>query len=325
MTKHIVFILVYYVIYCTANQPHLGCYKEDKNDRDLTEEIWSNRTDSSQLNITHCMISCQTRGFAYAGLGLGATECWCGSSYGKHGVSEDCVYVCIGFPGYKCGGSQEYNIYYTVQQVPTCPANSQLVARQPYDVCLTVPSAQVKTYEEARDFCILQNQEVVAVTSDKTLSIVEELLTNSSNGDASVWVGLTKPTSTGTFKWTSKHEETYSAESISQFWTTGHPNNNHLCVLYNSQTGKLESGNCSDKKLIICQTTLNKTSIVIHKSIGDKIAEFFSDKGNLALIIIVVLIAMTVVGCCIVYSFHKKAKEKRKQEKINGRSRMTFT
>lgn len=43
---------------------HLGCFKDDQNDRDLIQYLWSSKTNT----IETCIIACREQGFRFAGL-----------------------------------------------------------------------------------------------------------------------------------------------------------------------------------------------------------------------------------------------------------------
>ena len=49
------------------------------------------------------VIICGLQGYLYAGTQYGS-ECFCGNSYGKHGISSACSHSCDGDPTQNCGG-----------------------------------------------------------------------------------------------------------------------------------------------------------------------------------------------------------------------------
>lgn len=61
---------------------YLGCYYEDPSDRDLPSRHGSG-------DVYYCQQLCVADGYHYFGQHW-TRECWCGSSYGKHGEAPNC-------------------------------------------------------------------------------------------------------------------------------------------------------------------------------------------------------------------------------------------
>ncbi|CAH1776386.1 unnamed protein product, partial [Owenia fusiformis] len=100
-----------YDLYCTpdiniATYLYLGCYK-DSGDRDLPHHVGT-----TDLTPEVCIDTCRNlnQGYLYAGV-QSTTQCFCGTSYGKHGTSTGCNRQCPGDSRQICGGTWANNIY----------------------------------------------------------------------------------------------------------------------------------------------------------------------------------------------------------------------
>lgn len=94
---------------------YLGCFVDDKNDRDLPE-LLLNDHDGTTNDVDSCIALCKNDGYAFAGLQYGK-ECWCGNSYGKHGIEADvdaCAMKCSGNEDELCGGPNRNRVYQIV-------------------------------------------------------------------------------------------------------------------------------------------------------------------------------------------------------------------
>jgi hypothetical protein len=90
----------------------LGCYKDDTTQRDLplVASASTRAARSSGHAPATCVAACMRHGLAHAALQAGG-ECWCGASYGRHGIvdASQCL-PCDGSVG-RCGALSRNSIY----------------------------------------------------------------------------------------------------------------------------------------------------------------------------------------------------------------------
>jgi hypothetical protein len=91
---------------------YVGCYA-DASDRDLPYLAGS----GASMSVETCRSLCAAAGHPYAGVQFGR-ECFCGASYGRHGVATNCDTPCEGNPAETCGGFWANSIYATTPYVP---------------------------------------------------------------------------------------------------------------------------------------------------------------------------------------------------------------
>ncbi len=89
----------------SAGEAFVGCYK-DGDPRDLT----GFHVQDYKITLEACRAMCATKGFTFAGTQYGS-HCFCGNSYGKYGVSNDCTEPCAGNRGQICGGWWANSVY----------------------------------------------------------------------------------------------------------------------------------------------------------------------------------------------------------------------
>lgn len=104
----------------TAGFVYVGCYKDVDTDRDLVVL----KSDLQDMTPNQCNTECN--GYDYFAIQI--SRCWCGSSYGKHGVAQaqysglknadnldyepGCYHDCPGHSaGYQCGGVLRNSVY----------------------------------------------------------------------------------------------------------------------------------------------------------------------------------------------------------------------
>jgi len=87
---------------------YIGCYA-DAPARDLGTLLWSGISGNT---VESCVAACYNDGFPYAGLQDGS-QCFCGYSYGSHGVSGSCYDTCSGNSAEVCGGPYANSVYST--------------------------------------------------------------------------------------------------------------------------------------------------------------------------------------------------------------------
>jgi hypothetical protein len=93
---------------CPTVDPYLGCYIEPIDiNRNLP--YFAGHLDVN--GKTNCIQACFNNGYQYAGT-QNATECWCGNSYGSHGVDTNgCKMPCAGNTAEICGGPGRNSVY----------------------------------------------------------------------------------------------------------------------------------------------------------------------------------------------------------------------
>ncbi|CAM9742807.1 unnamed protein product, partial [Sphacelaria rigidula] len=99
----------------TMYQESLGCFKDEADDRVLT-----NMLSSPDMTPTVCAAHCSS--YAYYATQYG-NQCWCGASdvdYDRHG-SGTCDDDCEGDSSVKCGGYYAFTLY-EQRPTPTTPA-----------------------------------------------------------------------------------------------------------------------------------------------------------------------------------------------------------
>jgi len=83
-----------------AGTKYLGCFKDDRWNRDLAAYT----EDHPGMTAQACVDSCRKKGFKFAATQYGK-HCFCGDSYGKFGPATNCDMKCAGNPAEICGGS----------------------------------------------------------------------------------------------------------------------------------------------------------------------------------------------------------------------------
>ena len=99
----------------TISNNYLGCYKEKGFDEKAVpsmenRDINKHNFKSNKMTIGLCTTSCADKGFDYAATQYG-NQCFCGSSYGKHGEADNCNMPCAGNKNEKCGGAWANSVY----------------------------------------------------------------------------------------------------------------------------------------------------------------------------------------------------------------------
>jgi hypothetical protein len=85
---------------------YLGCYN-DTGSRVLNGYY----TSSGGMTVESCVSTCQTQGYAYAGV-QSSSQCFCGNGpYNSAGQGNACNYTCNGNSGEICGGSWANSVY----------------------------------------------------------------------------------------------------------------------------------------------------------------------------------------------------------------------
>jgi hypothetical protein len=123
---------------------YIGCYV-DTPDRDLAHLAFM----GSSTTIKNCREKCGQLGYLYAGLQDGK-ECWCGNSYGKHGLASaasQCNMQCSGDFGTVCGAAWRISLYHAgpgatvdppiTTAKPTAAPTPKPVPPRPATLCTT--------------------------------------------------------------------------------------------------------------------------------------------------------------------------------------------
>lgn len=102
----------------------VGC-AVDSFDRILTG--WSN-LNFWDLTVDKCLETCESQGFAYAGV-QGGHECFCGDSPSRTFSfnSNNCDVACYGDNSETCGGGWGLDLYQLVSDLPECPASTNTI------------------------------------------------------------------------------------------------------------------------------------------------------------------------------------------------------
>jgi hypothetical protein len=98
----------------TASQ-YLGCFRDQQinptglattQGRDLNGFI----TNNPNMTSAQCLAVCSGQGLAYAATQFG-TYCFCGTSFGRSGLANNCDMACGGDPAEMCGGVFANSVY----------------------------------------------------------------------------------------------------------------------------------------------------------------------------------------------------------------------
>ena len=92
---------------------YLGCYKDDRWQRDLVGFT----TNFPTMTGGACVDLCRTKGFRYAATQYGQ-HCFCGNEFGKYGKASNCDMKCGGSATETCGGNSANSVYAVSGAVP---------------------------------------------------------------------------------------------------------------------------------------------------------------------------------------------------------------
>ncbi|CAJ1970367.1 unnamed protein product [Cylindrotheca closterium] len=85
---------------------YIGCRNDLASNRDLDV------LGSHYSSVAECKALCLDIGFTYFGVQYGE-QCFCGNSYGKYGISENCDTPCTAVDESNCGGEYANSAYFT--------------------------------------------------------------------------------------------------------------------------------------------------------------------------------------------------------------------
>ncbi|MGA1862011.1 choice-of-anchor C family protein [Deferribacter thermophilus] len=90
---------------------YIGCYKDQGDPQGLTgRDLNGFIFHSNNMTPQMCINLCAQKGFKYAGVQY-SSYCFCGNSYGKYGVANNCNMKCSGDQNQICGGTWANSIY----------------------------------------------------------------------------------------------------------------------------------------------------------------------------------------------------------------------
>ncbi|XP_014604475.1 PREDICTED: putative tyrosine-protein kinase Wsck [Polistes canadensis] len=148
-------IILLFYINVVLGQEYEGCFKSPAEDPDLSSLISSRITTPIE-----CIEQCHSYDHMFAGLQNGQ-RCYCGSKFGKNGLSDACNILCTADTSKYCGGQEAMSIYSTGQKGPSRPRviqiipqkdNNFLITWQPPDISngnitsYTLTAVAIKTY-----------------------------------------------------------------------------------------------------------------------------------------------------------------------------------
>ncbi|KAF3422000.1 hypothetical protein E2986_02832 [Frieseomelitta varia] len=116
----ILFLLLHFCDH-VLSQKYEGCFQSSASDPDLSVLILNHANAPVE-----CIKECRSRYYMFAGL-MNGQQCFCGSSYGRKGVSNSCTFHCITDQNSYCGSQDAISIYSTGQTGPSPPRSVQII------------------------------------------------------------------------------------------------------------------------------------------------------------------------------------------------------
>ncbi|XP_051174115.1 putative inactive tyrosine-protein kinase Wsck [Leptopilina boulardi] len=112
---------------------YLGCYESSSNDPELN--VPSSKDFGSPEG---CIDECRSHYFMFAGL-MAGHKCYCGSAFGKKGLSENCTMPCSSTQNdtNMCGSFNAMSIYATGRKGPSPPRRIDIYHDQPRSLRVT--------------------------------------------------------------------------------------------------------------------------------------------------------------------------------------------
>ncbi|XP_076175928.1 uncharacterized protein LOC143151059 isoform X1 [Ptiloglossa arizonensis] len=127
----IILLLVLYLCSHVLSQKYEGCFRSSESDPDLPTPILSRTSKPAE-----CIKECRFRYYMFAGL-MNGQKCFCGSNYGRKGISKSCTLSCIADLNNYCGSQDAMSIYSTGQKGPSPPRRIQIIHNGPNSLQLT--------------------------------------------------------------------------------------------------------------------------------------------------------------------------------------------
>nr|XP_012135044.1 PREDICTED: putative tyrosine-protein kinase Wsck [Megachile rotundata] len=116
----IILSVLFYFCNNVLSQKYEGCFQSSVSDPDLPTLILNHAS-----MPTECIKECHSRYYMFAGL-MNGQQCFCGSKYGRKGLSNSCVDPCPTDPSNYCGSQEAMSIYSTGQKGPSPPRSAQI-------------------------------------------------------------------------------------------------------------------------------------------------------------------------------------------------------
>ncbi|XP_078042954.1 uncharacterized protein LOC144473183 [Augochlora pura] len=123
--------LLFYFCAHVFSQKYEGCFHSSASDPDLPTLILTHASIPAE-----CIKQCRLRYYMYAGL-MNDQQCYCGSNYGRKGISTSCALPCSADPNNYCGSEEAMSIYSTGQKGPSPPRSIQIVRSEPTNLKIT--------------------------------------------------------------------------------------------------------------------------------------------------------------------------------------------
>ena len=111
---------------------HVGCFKDAPTDRDLQRSIID--PDRIPFTVAKCVEKCAELFYMYAGVQNGGDLCFCGKSYGKHGLGK-CRTSCKSNFAENCGGETANAVFKTNVLRPGPPMGLKLTRKSETSRC----------------------------------------------------------------------------------------------------------------------------------------------------------------------------------------------
>ncbi|XP_053972542.1 putative inactive tyrosine-protein kinase Wsck [Hylaeus volcanicus] len=123
--------LIIYFSTHVLSQKYEGCFRSSVLDPDLPTLILNHAG-----TPTECINQCRSRYYMFAGL-MNGQQCFCGSNYGRKGISASCTLPCTAEPNNFCGSQEAMSIYSTGQKGPSPPRTIQIIHNGPDSLHIT--------------------------------------------------------------------------------------------------------------------------------------------------------------------------------------------
>ncbi|XP_046745931.1 putative tyrosine-protein kinase Wsck [Diprion similis] len=122
-----------------------GCFRNLEANLDFPVLAVSHPSSPSE-----CIRECGSRYYMFAGL-MNDQQCYCGSEYGRNGLSSGCTVYCVAEPTALCGSLDSVSVYSTGQKGPSPPRHIQLIRNEPGALQITweppnIPNGKLVAY-----------------------------------------------------------------------------------------------------------------------------------------------------------------------------------
>ena len=113
-------LLVFSFFHNVLSQKYEGCFQSSVLDPDLPTRILTHVTVPAD-----CIKECRSHYYMFAGL-MNGQQCFCGSKYGRKGLSTSCIVPCSSDPSNYCGSQDAMSIYSSGHKGPSPPRSAQI-------------------------------------------------------------------------------------------------------------------------------------------------------------------------------------------------------